>query len=79
MNKACVEGIEVLSFRQISEEKKMTGMTILAAADYLVQPHNRRCILRKTGLPVSRHFLLSRKSGLSSRQSEAKRKWTFAP
>ena len=45
MNKACVEGIEVLSFRQISEEKKMTGMTILAAADYLVQPHNRRCIL----------------------------------
>ncbi len=45
MNKACVEGIEVLSFRQISEEKKMTGMTILTAADYLVQPHNRRRIL----------------------------------
>lgn len=41
MNEACVEGIEVVSFRQISEEKKMTGMTILAAADYLVQP--RRC------------------------------------
>ena len=25
MNEACVEGIEVLSFRQIREEKKMTG------------------------------------------------------
>lgn len=36
MNEACVEGIEVVSFRQISEEKKMTGMTILAAAGYLV-------------------------------------------
>ncbi len=36
MNEACVEGIEVLSFRQIREEKKMTGMTILAGADYLV-------------------------------------------
>lgn len=36
MNEAGVEGIEVLSFRQISEEKKMTGMTILAGADYLV-------------------------------------------
>ena len=40
MNEACVEGIEVVSFRQIPEEKKMTGMTILAAADYLVQPKN---------------------------------------
>lgn len=38
MNETCVEGIEVISFRQISDEKKMSGMTILAAADYLVQP-----------------------------------------
>ena len=36
MNEECVEGIEVLSIRQIPDEKKMTGMTILAAADYLV-------------------------------------------
>ena len=36
MNKECVEGIEIISIRQISDEKKMTGMTILAAADYLV-------------------------------------------
>lgn len=36
MNKECAEGIEVISIRQIPDEKKMTGMTILAAADYLV-------------------------------------------
>lgn len=35
MNEACVEGIEVISFKKIADEKKMTGMTILAAADYL--------------------------------------------
>lgn len=40
MNEAGVEGIEVLSFLQIAEEKKMTGMTILAAADYLISPKN---------------------------------------
>lgn len=38
MNEACVEGIEVISMRQIPEEKKMTGMTVLAAADYLITP-----------------------------------------
>ena len=38
MNEAGVEGIEVVSFRQIAEEKKMTGMTILAVADYLITP-----------------------------------------
>ena len=36
MNEVGVEGIEVLSFRQIAEEKKATGMAIVAAADYLV-------------------------------------------
>ena len=36
MNKECAEGIEVISIRQIPDEKKMTGMTILAGADYLV-------------------------------------------
>lgn len=37
MNEVCVEGIEVINFRQIAEEKKMTGMTILAGADYLTK------------------------------------------
>lgn len=44
MNEACVEGIEVISLRQISDEKKMSGMTILAGADYLVS-------LKKGSLP----------------------------
>lgn len=34
LNEAMVEGIEVVSFRQIPDEKKMTGMAIVAAADY---------------------------------------------
>ncbi len=38
LNAVMVEGIEVLSFRQIAEEKKMTGMAIVAAADYLLDP-----------------------------------------
>lgn len=36
LNAVMVEGIEVTSFVQIAEEKKMTGMAIVAAADYLV-------------------------------------------
>lgn len=36
MNAECVEGIEIINLRQIPDEKKMSGMTILAAADYLV-------------------------------------------
>lgn len=36
MNAVSPEGIEVVSFRRIAEEKKMTGMAIVAAADYLV-------------------------------------------
>ena len=35
MNAVTADGIEVVSFRQIAEEKKMTGMAIVAAADYL--------------------------------------------
>ena len=39
MNEVSVEGIEILSSRQIAEEKKRTGMTILAGADYLIRPN----------------------------------------
>lgn len=41
MNAVSAEGIEVVSFRQIAEEKKMTGMAIVAAADYLVGMHRK--------------------------------------
>ena len=35
MNQVMVEGIEVVNMVQISDEKKRTGMSIVAAADYL--------------------------------------------
>ncbi len=38
MNETMVEGMEVVSLVQISEEKKASGMTITTAADYLVFP-----------------------------------------
>ena len=36
LNDVMVEGMEVISFVQISEDKKQSGMTITAAADYQV-------------------------------------------
>lgn len=45
LNGVMVEGMEVVSFRQIGEEKKMTGMAIVAAADYLTT-------LKKGSLPA---------------------------
>ncbi len=36
MNAVTAEGMEVISVRQIAEEKKMTAMAIASAADYLV-------------------------------------------
>lgn len=38
LNEVMVDGMEVVSFRQIAEEKKMTGMAIVAAADYRTTP-----------------------------------------
>lgn len=52
MNAVGAEGIEVLSFRQIAEEKKATGMAIVAAADYLVG-------LRKGEFPENLNELVS--------------------
>ena len=42
LNQVMAEGIEVLSFRQIAEDKKSSGMTIVAAADYLVTVKERQ-------------------------------------
>lgn len=36
LNETMAEGIDVVSFRQISDEKKQTGMAIVAASDYRV-------------------------------------------
>lgn len=45
MNEAGVDGIEVLSVRKISDEKKMTGMTILSACDYKIVPEKNLSVL----------------------------------
>ena len=44
MNEVSIEGIEIISFRKIPDDKKQTGMTILAGADILVS-------VRKGALP----------------------------
>src|SRR5699024_3346418 len=38
LNEVMAEGMEVVSFVQIPEEKKATGMAIIEAADYLALP-----------------------------------------
>lgn len=38
LNAAMVEGIDIVSFREISDDKKSSGMTIVAAAEYLIVP-----------------------------------------
>lgn len=45
MNEAGTDGIEVLSVRKISDEKKMTGMTILSASDYKIIPERYCSVL----------------------------------
>lgn len=41
LNQTMAEGIDVLSFREISDDKKQSGMTIVAAADYLIIPKDK--------------------------------------
>ena len=38
LNQVMVEGIDVVSFAEIPDDKKSSGMTIVAAADYLASP-----------------------------------------
>ena len=49
LNQVMAEGIEVLSFRQIAEDKKSSGMTIVAAADYLVTV--KKATVKRQGFP----------------------------
>ena len=44
MNDTGVDGMEVLSFKQIPQEKKHSGMTILAGASYRVTILDRECL-----------------------------------
>lgn len=51
LNEVSVEGIEILSFVQISDEKKASGMTIVAAARYEVT-----CLESKKSAEVTRNI-----------------------
>lgn len=51
LNEVSVEGIEILSFVQISDEKKASGMTIVAAARYEVT-----CLESKKSVEVTRNI-----------------------
>lgn len=55
MNAVTAEGIEFVSFRQIAEEKKMTGMAIVAAADYLagMSTSEEPACLKKYGAAIT--------------------------
>lgn len=44
LNAVMVEGMEVLRFVQIPEEKKATGMAIIEAADYLAIPKHAKAL-----------------------------------
>ena len=77
MNEVSIEGIEIISFRKIPDDKKQTGMTILAGADYLVS-------VRKGALPSDwkeqfSSLCLNRKFKLSNRRKEAREWLTYVP
>ena len=58
LNAVMVEGIEVLSFRQIAEEKKMTGMAIVAAQDQEDSLLPRQNKLYRPGFPTRNDGIL---------------------
>lgn len=75
MNAVTVEGIEVVSFRQIAEEKKMTGMAIVAAADYLVgcrHPKQMESLTRETvtGFLQQREIVVLKQTKRSEQETD---------
>ena len=69
MNEVSIEGIEIISFRKIPDDKKQTGMTILAGADYLVS-------VRKGALPSDWKEQFSK---FMSQPEEAREWLTYVP
>lgn len=54
MNEVMAEGIEIVSFLEIPEEKKYSGMTITAAAEYeITLLESGKCADRKKRIPES--------------------------
>lgn len=59
LNDVMVDGIDVVSFRQIHEDKKSSGMTIVAAADYLIVPKEAERMALKEYRSLEPVFLLT--------------------
>lgn len=75
LNEQMVDGMEIVSFVQIPDDKKSKGMSIVAGADYLssVKNGSRRKILLKSW----KLFMRRMKSVWSKRRKRVKKKWTF--
>ncbi len=65
LNQVMAEGIDVVSFVQISEDKKASGMTITAAAAYEISMLQSRKSMDET-IPVPKEWSVSLTSFLSS-------------
>lgn len=59
MNATMVEGIEVVNMVEISDDKKRTGMSIVAAADYL--SFAKIMLFRMTGRKKQTSFWINRR------------------
>ena len=73
LNEQMVDGMEIVSFVQIPDDKKSKGMSIVAGADYLSSVKNGRKILLKSW----KLFMRRMKSVWSKRRKRVKKKWTF--
>lgn len=80
LNSVMAEGIDVISFVQISEEKKATGMAIIEAADYLAIPKNDEDELTESDLSsfLAKDEILVVKQTKKSEQEVNIRPWILA-
>ena len=77
MNEVSIEGIEIISFRKIPDDKKQTGMTILAGQIISSLSEKEHCLL--TGKNSFPSLCLNRKFKLSNRRKEAREWLTYVP
>ena len=75
LNEQMVDGMEIVSFVQIPDDKKSKGMSIVAGADYLSSVKMAAC--RKILLKSWKLFMRRMKSVWSKRRKRVKKKWTF--
>lgn len=76
LNEQMVDGMEIVSFVQIPDDKKSKGMSIVAGADYLSSVKNGS-LPEKFLLKSWKLFMRKMKSVWSKRRKRVKKKWTF--